>query len=437
MRRSWIACALFLALGCGDGASSKNNGNNGDNNGGTNNGTANNGASNNASNNGTANNGTANNGTANNGTANNGGTNNGTTNNGTTNNGTTNNGMGDLDPDLQRLEDGVWDAFCEAMFQCPNRNTVQLIAFVGGRFASEADCKASAYRGEVDLMQSQLGLDAGRVIMDPSKIDDCAAAFKTVYCDPQADPAPLAAACDGLWTGQVQEGGACVQNEECAGDSACAAPDDCAGTCSPTSGPDPTCGNETCNLATEYCGQQGNMMRCLGRKMDGQACSGDVECLDGSGCRQTAMGGICTAFGSQQEGMPCGGDFRFCDPDLICAGQLMSQCQPLTFGADGETCNFQGAACEPGLACQDIGLAGGTCGAARAENEDCQGSFQCQIGLYCDGFDIAMPQNLGSCLPRKVDGQTCASNDECASEFCTEPGDTMGTCAPKEYCAVP
>ena len=406
MRTTWLAVALLLVfVGCGDGPSGKNNGNNGTN-GGTNNGTTN------------------------------GGTNNGTTNGGT-NNGTTNN---NVDTDLQRLEDGSWDAVCEAMFQCPNRNTVQLIVFLGGRFATEAECKASALRGDVDVAQSQLGLDEGRVVLDPAKVDDCTASFKTVSCDPAADPSPIEAACDGLWTGQVAEGDNCALNEECADGNFCDIGDmECYGACTVPTPPDATCGNETCNLETEYCGQQGNMRRCVDRKVDGQACQADDECMDGSGCLQVVGGQLCTAYGSQMQGEACGGDTQYCATDLVCTGQMVQRCTALTFGGDGESCNLSGAACDPGLACLDLTLAGGTCGVARAENEDCQLSFQCQFDLYCDGFDFAMPQVPGTCLPRKADGAVCDEDGDCGSEFCARanPDDPEGTCEAETYCAVP
>ena len=235
---------------------------------------------------------------------------------------------------------------------------------------------------------------------------------------------------------RLKSGDNCALDEECI-DSDCETIDgECYGVC--TVPPDPAaCGNETCDLTTEYCGMQGpNNMTCRTKKPDGQACEADEECEDGSGCMEGAAGtGTCTALNSLAADAPCGST-EFCQPDYVCAGQQVSTCQEVTFGSDGETCGSS-AACEPGLVCQDFGFTGGTCGAARANGEECQFNFQCQIGLYCDGFSF---QNgtPGTCLPRLADGETCDEDDDCEAQFCDIPdGQDEGTCGAVTYCAVP
>jgi hypothetical protein len=445
--RRLIVCACTLALmatACGDGTTGKNNGNNQNNTTGMNNTTGNNGDT--TGNNGdtSGNNGdtSGNNGdtSGQNNTTGNNNTTNSNTNTGTNNtNNTTNNNTNNMNGgDAAEVSDAFWNAVCEAMFQCENRDTAFLTTILGGRFDDEADCKASAYRGsDLDYSQFQLGIDEGRLTYDGTNTDACADAFKDSLCDPADDGSDLATACEGIWTGNVDEGDNCALNEECMSGNCEEIDDECYGTCEQA--PDPSeCGAENC-LDTQYCGEEGGTPTCLAKKDDGDDCDTDEECMEGSGCRQRQVGGgVCTELASLSENDICNGETRFCETGLVCVGQQISRCTTLEFSGDGETCSFGGAtSCSAGLACQDIGFDGnGTCEAPRAMGDECQFSFQCHNDLFCDGATFGTP---GECAERLDNGATCGQDGNCDSENCVfaDPNDETGTCEAPELCMLP
>ncbi len=298
---------------------------------------------------------------------------------------------------LEKLNQGVRDAFCEAWFQCPGK-LPRLSEFV--RYPSEAECKAGTDASGIplyDMAQLADGMRAGRLTYDGTRAPQCFAALKTAIC---AGLQEMPAECNDMFIGKVPAGGACVLDDECAG------------------GPRAGC-------QTEY-----TIEACYSTCVEVEFTCGDKDCAEGEYCRSVSFSpdgskeGECRPRAA--EGQPCDSAADFCLDGLKC--DLSTGCvkqPPMTVGAEGEECDDLYAFCLPGLVCHGIDDDGvGACGVPSVLNGKCDRFSQCQNGLYCTA--------PGLCVRSKADGESCTSLFECLSGICEygADSDSKGVCSP-------
>ncbi len=407
MRNLCILVMLAFFAGCGS-----CDDNNGANNGTTN--TATNGATN-----------TTTNGATN--VATNGSTNNATTNSGTNNTTTaTNNGVTEIPAD--QIPRAMHDMLCEASWECPNRNTVDQILNVHGRYDSLQSCKDDApeprFVEGLALREIVAGIQEGRIQYDPMKMAECVGMLKAQICDPLlVNPIngdrPLPTACSEAMQGQIAETEQCVHGFDCQGGMQCEqSGSECWGTCQT---PPPNCGTQTCT-DDQYCDAA---MTCQTRKAAGETCTDNEECEEGTTCNTSLSTPVCVENGSVAEGDGCS-NTQACEAGTFC---LVGACAPLRFGEEGGDCGeIPGggfSACQPGLVCLASGISMGTCVQPIASGGSCDETYQCAGELACVANECATPL---------ADGATCMSDQVCESTFC----DPMtNECTTPEVCMLP
>jgi Dickkopf N-terminal cysteine-rich region len=269
--------------------------------------------------------------------------------------------------------------------------------------------------------------------------------------DPSACPASAASTCglDGFCDGAGScrryssatmcrtgtcDGGAMVNAYACDGSGNCKPSPTV--ICAPYScNPDTGLCYESCTVASQCAtGQQCAAASC-GKRMKGATCGSGDDCLsgfcaDGVCCNVACQGGCVTCNQSDRKGTCWPIDPGAADPRGICKDQGPASCGN-TGACDGfggcskyapetqcippscsgtrlntpGTCDGIGTCLAPGLEnCSPFLCTAGACTTRCTTNADCDTGHACVNGL-CGA---------------KLNGQTCASNAECTSNFCVD-----------------
>lgn len=304
------------------------------------------------------------------------------------------------------------ELYCEALFNCPNTNTIYgLLAM--SRYGSVEGC-VEAQNSNLDLELSAVnaGIEAGRIRYDGERATECLEAITKWWCDEESgrrvEGIPE---CVDVLSGALELGQQCASAHECA-EGWCDTQAPCSErTCVQIQ---ESCGDDFCVTSSEFCDRSSDT--CRARRPAGSACSFG-QCERGTACT-FVTDGTCASWGSQSASAPCVID-QVCAPGLVCDD---SACRPTTFGGAGAACSSSRAAnCEPGLVCRiPAGSQTGTCGQPLGRGASCWADWSCEPGLMCDSW------NGRTCEPFLDDGETCQSFAQCASNRC--PGG-MGSSA--------
>lgn len=208
-----------------------------------------------------------------------------------------------------------------------------------------------------------------------------------------------------VFTGSIDGGGACLVDDECAGDAVCdralcEGTGDwcCAGVCAPKPPGVPVGGDCSMLPCTDdaYCGQdEAGAAVCKDRPGNGEDCEGDFTCEDGLGCDPS--GGKCYRLSRSGEE---------CNPALATA------CLDYN-----NWCSTESETCVP------LPRAGEACGT--------NGNL-CALYAFCDGAN--------QCVSRALQGEPCGGSEDCIGDLecrdgaCTprDPPDTCETMNPPE-----
>ncbi|MBU1243025.1 hypothetical protein KKD52_06040, partial [Myxococcota bacterium] len=323
---------------------------------------------------------------------------------------------------LADVESEYYNLFCEQIETCGVNPYFDLV--INDR------------QGCLDFLETQLGNEAGladmiaavnegTIVYDAEKGYACIEAMKALACDEFGDLEPEA--CNGTFTGTIDDNGECFLNEECVS-GYCNTETACPGTCEPA-------------VAT------------------GDACDSSDQCITGAKC----ILGECAVFSAPvTAGNPCDSNEDwcatglYCNPDTnVCAARIAQdqdcdnvsdqECVSGTMcfgiGDAQKTCTeltiveTADAACDynAGIMCaayndltcaiDDFQALTGTCQTFKQLNEVCFDSTNlvmtgCDMfgDLYCDmsgGY-----QADGTCKAKLAGGDACTDSEACLSGFC-------------------
>lgn len=283
---------------------------------------------------------------------------------------------------------------------------------------SPAQVTACLARENLGCDQAALtqGVTQGRLQYLPNEAPNCINAYAEGSCTARPE------ACEAVFQGLVAADGGCVLVEDCQSGSYClTAQNTCPHTCYPYRGVGDPCNSwdQQCDPQTAYCNFE--TQRCAARRNAGESCTywGDCHaqqgCVDGVCVRLTAGVGETCRISS---GLPA------CDPDTFCrqegAADMPGECA-LRVGLGG-ACTGYGT-CRTGLRCSSS-YATGTCIPLGAAYDSCSFSEECQAELYCS-------PTSSQCLPLPQDGGNCGttgSSYRCAPGYYCDFTDV--TCRP-------
>ncbi len=289
---------------------------------------------------------------------------------------------------VEDLPDEVKDARCDYLVKCDG-------------IADRATCDAAISVADAELATIQAGIDNGTIKYDEDKAADCidqlggrSCAFEGFHDENS---------CEGVFTGTVATGGACVIDAQCANQGECVPS---AGNCDP----DTACCPGTC--------MGGASESALGGPCDDEihVCSNAAYCKPGMG---SGAIGTCTAL-IAGEGSACD-DLRACANPLYCN---------VDFQAGTGTCKkpaASNAACvrDDLIACADrrdyCNATSLTCVRRVAVGGACtSGSMPCVDFATCvNGSCVAEIAAGGACV---VDGDVdCTGDLECTAGTCQPP----------------
>lgn len=291
----------------------------------------------------------------------------------------------------------LWAMLCDSTFECPSPD---LLAFVG-RYPSAAACKNDAPPAFVNFPNFDKVQERGNAVYDAAKSATCLSAWRASICDASFANPP--AICDEVFVGSLPEGGACIDNSECADGRSCRNDGDaCEGVC------ENNCDEFNC-LNSEFCSPTGCVeLGALDADCnDFDECQSGLFCIDSkcSAGNTTAAGGDCQLNGE-------------CTGDQICAG---GTCQTFDPPSAGQPCTLgeESTFCAAGSVCTNLmtGTNGfdGTCGPPKKSGEACRVFYECEIGLTCDAVDFLTP---GVCTTLRANGETCGNLFDCQSGKC-------------------
>lgn len=297
---------------------------------------------------------------------------------------------------LEDLADEVDEAFCEADVKC-------------GESPDMATCLDTRYGDREDELKTiSASVEAGRISYDAEQAAECLDLIRGMECrfSSTFDEAAFEAACRAVFTGTVADGGACVEDEECASQE-CEPPTDCTMSCCVgacvMAEPDPTpvpvggdcSGVEAECVATAYCASDATGERCVAKVGAGQPCADFDACQQGLFC----VLDYATEMGTCQE-LPDEGET--CDPNafFIACDRQDNYCDPTTMKCTrkkgvGEACTpteFGDSNCQAYAACVS-----GTCVARPGEGEACSDTLECLGELDCDGAVCVAPADEPAC----------------------------------------
>lgn len=287
---------------------------------------------------------------------------------------------------LSELPAAFAGAICDALEACVGPAVL-------GQLMEREDCSGRITKElqATDFAHMDAAIAAGRVLYDPTKLEECTTGIRAMECDVIAYSYPQA--CVDVLQGNVAIDGECVISAECAG--------------------------------TAFCGGDGSCpSTCTALLDEGDACSGDSQCGDGLRC----IGGQCAP--PSKTGGDCGGDSgKVCALGFNCMGATdvaVGTCVPnadVQVGEVGEACEPGGLLCEDGLSCVFDGASSFTCEEKVGPGEECNLGLpgQCPVDEYCD-------TTLGTCQPWPVDGELCVLSGDCAAGHACVPEGSEATC---------
>ncbi len=343
-------------------------------------------------------------------------------------------------------------ARCQALVQCRTHGTA------AGYLLQR--CVQGERGFEVDANDIKKAVAAGRLKYDGTKAQGCLDATNAGFCSSldSLDPA----ACSAVLVGTVKAGGTCSSVEpECEKGTTCI-PDGssrCAGICVADAAEGRSCEQADCAEGF-FCDDASTPRICVKRGDVGAACPSPGQCKEGLSC----VSQKCAAPG--QAGASCDRYFATstCAKGFYCLAQQLDA----TTGAWPGTCKAQiaagsecgeGSECVSGLVCRGAFLGpgntvtAGSCTDPVDEGGSCvnnkSGTFTitgCRYGLICQSGKCTRPpttgpcsddffftcdsaycdKNSNTCKPRKADGASCVSDDECIN-ICADVAGVM-TC---------
>lgn len=270
---------------------------------------------------------------------------------------------------------------------------------VGCGFWPDMDaCMATIFgTRDANLKTLQAAAEAGLLTYDGDAAEACLDRIAGTGCGYSGWTVDSQGTCRGVFVGTVADGGACVDDEQCASeecDTAGCSMACCTGTCVPAPAP----------IA-----------------IGGDCSAPDAECVTGAYCAFNSFG------------------------ESVCAPTV----------PEGGACD-DSSACDPGLACHDDPVVGSTCGARPAEGEVCDpaGFVPCdRLDNYCDPTAMTCQRRKdageacvllgggdsscalyalcvgGACVTKAVEGEPCAGDRnclgllQCNGGVCTAPPD--------------
>ena len=273
-------------------------------------------------------------------------------------------------------------AFCDFAIRCGQASA-----------SGKSDC-LSYFQGSFCGLGAS-SANKGYQKFDVEKGKACVASITNASCE--ATTTGALGGCEGLFSAQVDTGGACFESSDCktSGDGCGGA--GCSRTCrksgvlgapcSPTDG----CVASRCDRTTNVCVALGGA---------GTECSRSTDCDATAFCDSVAD--KCVALPTA--GQACRSSFPRCGSGTFCSGTV---CQPTL--AQGAACSGFDA-CQAGLFC-DAAPSPDTCQPRKAAGATCQSGSECQDLLRCTN---------GFCAAPRTAGQTCTGNfNECAQQlFC-------------------
>jgi hypothetical protein len=275
--------------------------------------------------------------------------------------------------------------------------------------------------GDVDVPTS---MAAHHMTFHPDNAHECLEAVQSAPCDKDQAADDLYRQCHGVVTGAVDNGAACLGDDECIG-GVCAGATCGMGVCTPFAAHGAPCvasggpPDQTCDPSVMFC----NVGRgvCEHKLPKGGVCAFDEMCLFDGVC----VDGTCDDPPRVKAGDICTNGFVPCEDGYYCD----QSCKPLVDA--GQACTTSVSlvnACKAGMTCtagacapwSDVPVSTGKLGplARCAADGDCAAGLFCASGSYC--------YYLGGV------GAVCQADHECATGKCAT------TCVrPSTMCGPP
>jgi hypothetical protein len=308
-------------------------------------------------------------------------------------------------------------AYCSYMAECGVVEDVEtcLATNIGFDFTiNDLDLRLSASRRAAIAM--------GKIRYDGESAKRCLDALGVARgCDPTAEISRVRPdECLEIFSGRLHGDEECARDDECISrqcevadcEDAC-----CTGVCVGDSPPVRAQLGESCEVAEcdngLFCDEDTGI--CVALKSQGGFCVSIAQCRFGLSCNQSGecVGNLPTL------GQACSGPCR--DEGTQCS-------------ASGRTCvavGLVGAPCEMTSDCSPFYVcnAGKRCSAGAPIGDECSVSARCaDAGAFCD---IPAGGVMGTCAPRKLDGDICDSDNACLSGTCNT---TTRECVPEPVC---
>jgi hypothetical protein len=279
--------------------------------------------------------------------------------------------------ELEQLPEEYGATLCGIVADCLPNDVAAITPF------SESTCQndfAGGVRSSLDSIELQI--ERGTITYDGAAARACLDQTRALGCDTFIVATPEV--CRNIFIGNVEVGGDCSTNEECAGDAYCRAANcpDQAGTCT----------------ATETMGGP---------------CAGDAECSAGLVCEDA----VCRTSSSRSGGECGGGSGLDCPLDETCVGDTETErgtCTPwasVRTQSEGEGCDpTDDELCMEGLSCV-------VTAAVPALTFECRARVgageECHIGIpnHCPDThfcDVPALMFMGTCEPLPEEGEPCA-----------------------------
>lgn len=255
--------------------------------------------------------------------------------------------------------------------------------------------------GAVDVPTA---MAAHRMTFHPDNAHECLDAVKSAPCDKEQAADDLYRHCHGVVTGAVENGQACLGDEECLG-GACAGVACGSGVCTPYAAHGAPCvatggtPAETCDPSVMFC----NVGRgvCEHKIEKGRPCTDDAQCLFDGAC----VDGKCADPARTGRDDVCGSTLPPCEDGLFC-GET-GACEPL---ADAGAACARPDACKPGMTC-----IGGVC----APWLDVGGACSAAPGNIASGCASSAPCSASACTPAPSQPlgplARCSADADCAT----------------------
>ncbi len=271
--------------------------------------------------------------------------------------------------------------------------------------------------------------------------------------EPEEPAHGLEGLCAGVFEGNVELGGACNSDVECAGDAYCTTRNgDCAGVCAARAKPGEICEEEQrcsaegalhgfCHPVTGVCTQvsRGDESE-LGEPCmivdDSEGSALLRACQDGAECFIRSGDGMTTRSCERpiEVGEPCQGEGDVCADGALCLSLdgEPDTCHTVTVQRRaGDACGEALTVCDrfAHLSCSDAGV-------CEQEGDGREGSAcssgRCDSGFFCN--DSSEPSVPAACEPLLELGEACDYPWSCVSGQCARDGSGGSVCT-RRFCA--